>query len=305
MNKITIHDCYILAKINGGICVSTIYINNHIKMSWECHKKHQWAATYNNIKQGYWCPKCAGNIKLTLEDACRLAELYGGKCLSSKYANNSSKMLWECKVKHQWSATYGNIQQGHWCPYCCKKAKHSLYDCQKLAEKYNGRCMSKVYKNALTKLCWECEEKHIWYSRFNDVDQGHWCPECAGNKHQRLLTDIIRGIFKNNMVYSDYTDFDWLKTTKNRKQEIDIWVPDLKLAIEYDGEQHFKLVRFGGIIKRRAKENLKNVKRLDKLKNKKIKTHIKDIRHFVRFNYKEPITIEYVREKLEKYCGAI
>ena len=95
------------------------------------------------------------------------------------------------------------------------------------------------------------------------------------------------------MLRYNSRDFDWLKTTSGHKQEIDILVPDVKLAIEYDGEQHFMAVpRFGG------EEELKQTKRRDKLKDSKIKAHPEDVQYFVRFSYKEPLTEEYVRNKL-------
>ncbi len=83
-------------------------------------------------------------------------------------------------------------------------------------------------------------------------------------------------------------------------QEIDIYVPKIKLAIEYDGEQHFMPVCFGGISKERAEYNLKIVKRRDKLKNKKMKKYSKDIKNFVRFCYRDKLTKESVLESLRK-----
>lgn len=46
----------------------------------------------------------------------------------------------------------------------------------------------------------------------------------------------------------------------------DFYLPTLNLLIEYDGEHHFKPVKFGGISEERAKENLQQRKRLDLIK---------------------------------------
>lgn len=46
---------------------------------------------------------------------------------------------------------------------------------------------------------------------------------------------------------------------------------------------------------------LETMKSLDVIKNQKIDEHPEDVNHFVRFNYKENITKEYVVSKLTKY----
>lgn len=70
------------------------------------------------------------------------------------------------------------------------------------------------------------------------------------------------------------------------------------MAIEYDGEQHFMPVKFGGISEREAKKKLKYVTKMDKLKNRKVKQHPEDIKYFIRFNYKEDLNYKYVYKKL-------
>ncbi len=48
-----------------------------------------------------------------------------------------------------------------------------------------GRCLSDVYINSMVKYRWECKNGHIWDAIWNSVNQGKWCPVCAGNvKHK-------------------------------------------------------------------------------------------------------------------------
>lgn len=290
----TIFDCNRIAEDRGGKCLSEEYINSSTKLMWECEYKHQWPATFNGIQSGTWCPFCRGIIKHTLSDCHTLAAKKNGKCLSTNYINTITKLNWKCSVGHQWSATYGNVQQGHWCPFCSKKAKHTIDDCRILAEKMGGKCLSVDYVNALTGLIWKCSDGHVWSARYNDIDQGHWCPGCSGSKNQKLLFSIVSDIFTDCVVLYNYSEFSWLITKSKQKQHIDIYVPHLKLAIEYDGEQHFKPVNFGGISNVRAEENFKKTKSLDLLKNEKITKHTQDIAYFIRFNYKEEMSKEYV-----------
>ena len=286
----------LLAKEKGGKCLSKEYTNNSTRMKWKCEHRHVWEATYDSIQQGKWCPHCSNRFPKTIKSAQSLAKEKGGKCLSREYKHNRVKMKWQCKEKHEWETTYANVRQGCWCPHCSGLFLKTIKDAKLLAKEKDGKCLSKEYKNSRTRMKWQCKERHIWQACYGDIQYGTWCPKCK-NKTQTKLFNIIKKIFSKNIVHYNYKGFEWLKTKMGKKQEIDVFVPKSQLAIEYDGEQHFKAIRFFG-----GEEGLKKRKRLDRLKNKKIKNHPEDIRHFIRFNYKEDITEEYVVKKLKK-CG--
>jgi hypothetical protein len=62
MRKKTIQEMHNLAKIKGGKCLSTKYLNNKTKLKWQCADGHVWDAVPYSISQGKWCRKC-GNLK--------------------------------------------------------------------------------------------------------------------------------------------------------------------------------------------------------------------------------------------------
>jgi hypothetical protein len=72
------------------------------------------------IKQGSWCPFCAGVTKGTLEDMKQVASRRGGRCLSNEYINSKAKLLWQCAEGHQWKASPNHVKRGSWCPECAK-----------------------------------------------------------------------------------------------------------------------------------------------------------------------------------------
>ena len=92
-----------LAKKRGGKCLSSKYYNIDTKLKWVCEKGHTWNAIPYTIKKGTWCPNCVGKNK-TISDMQNLAKKRGGKCLSSKYYNNRTKLEWECKKGHIWES---------------------------------------------------------------------------------------------------------------------------------------------------------------------------------------------------------
>jgi len=86
--------------------------------------KHIYIKAADNVKAGTGCKYCNKMHKLTLEDAQKLATKKRGSCLSKKYINANSKLLWQCQFKHKpWPATYGDVRGsgkrlGTWCPEC-------------------------------------------------------------------------------------------------------------------------------------------------------------------------------------------
>jgi hypothetical protein len=112
------------------------------------------------------------------------------------------------------------------------------------------------------------------------------------------LFDIIAKLLPWCTIKTSYKKFRWLKTRNGGTQEFDIWVPELKLAIEYDGEQHFKPVCFGGCTLVEAKTNFDMQKRRDRLKNRKTKEHKDDVDIFIRIPYTEDINEARVAEIL-------
>jgi len=125
--------CQKVAEKKGGKCLSKVYKTASAQMKWQCSKGHVWNAKYNNIKTGYWCPYCAGTIKLTIEDCRKVAEERNGKCLSEEYVNIGSHLIWKCSEGHIWNATLAHVKHNKtWCGKCSKGKSEKL--CRKILE---------------------------------------------------------------------------------------------------------------------------------------------------------------------------
>src|SRR3954465_12167704 len=78
--------------------------------------------------------------KLDISVAQELAHAKNGKCISEKYINNSSPLLWECANKHKFHLSLGDVKnQGSWCRECMKLG---LEFAQNLANERGGMCLS-------------------------------------------------------------------------------------------------------------------------------------------------------------------
>lgn len=297
--KVHIEDAIELAKNKNGFCLSNTMENSSSKLTWKCAHNHIWEAEYRCIQAGYWCPECAGVRKKTLEDAITLAKERNGKCLSTEYVNSSTKLKWMCENGHIWETTYNQIYNGCWCPEC---RKNSIEDAKLWATKMDGKCISEIYIGAKEKLKWKCSDNHEWVATYdNVVNNKTWCPVCKISSGERLLIRAIKSFYRGNVI-NNFREFSWLKNPEtNCNLEIDIWIPELKLAIEYDGIQHFKPIKFStNTTDEQALKALGDIKKLDRLKNKLMKRYKKEVKYFIRFNYREKdkLTIEYVRNKL-------
>lgn len=124
----TIEELHKIAGERNGKCLSKEYINGKTHVRWECINQHRWMARPDRVKKGSWCPICAGQHQ-TIEDMRELARECGGKCLSKNYSGMKTKLIWQCKKRHQWQARPDNIKQGTWCPICARNnRKQSAYN---------------------------------------------------------------------------------------------------------------------------------------------------------------------------------
>jgi hypothetical protein len=138
-----------------------------------------------SIIKNSWCLKCSGNEKHTVEDCRLLANKNNIECLSDKYKNNKSNLLWRCYCGFVWLASYNNVSLGEKCPKCANNVKHTIEWCQKLATNNNVKCLSSVYTSMHSKLEWKCSKEHVWFAKPNDIQQGHLCAICGREKSKQ------------------------------------------------------------------------------------------------------------------------
>jgi hypothetical protein len=212
-------------------------------MLWECRLKHQWKATHASVKQKTWCPECGGSKRKTIEYCMLIAKDRGGECLSVEYTNCTKNMRWRCIRMHEWEATLNNISAGQWCPRCDDLGKRcTIDDCILAAEGNGGECVTTEYEGCEVNMVWRCAAYHEWPATYNNVRRGKWCPKCKTNTAENKLAKIIERVF-DMAPLTRYKGLEWLRS--KRKLEIDIYLYELKIAIEYDGDQHFKPMRYG------------------------------------------------------------
>jgi len=90
--------------------------------------------------------------------------------------------------------------------------------------------------------------------------------------------------------------FNWLRSPiTNCHLRVDVFYPEYKLCVEFDGEAHFKPIQF--LPHQNAEEVLERVKLHDAVKNKLIPQ--KGLK-LLRFRFDEPLDEEYVKKRLKE-----
>lgn len=300
--KITISEIiqFISDKHPGGSCLSNKYINENIKMKWQCEFEHIWLASWNSIRwQDSWCPHCSPTAKPTLEEIQIFIEKNnpGGKCLDSIYINSSVQMNWKCVCGHTWNTCWSSIYSGTWCPKCANQISPTIEDIQNFLNIYRpgGKCLDKIYINNHTKMKWECRFGHVWEARWQNIyNNKTWCPECSKGLGERCCRFAFEQLFELPFKTAKPK---WLKNPKtNGTLELDGFNEYLKIAFEYQGNQHFKIIeKFGG-----TPEKLRSQQERDEIKRQMCKKRSIFLIEIPQFNNK--FRPEQLKDFIKQKC---
>ena len=118
-------------------------------------------------------------------------------------------------------------------------------------------CLSKNYKDIYSRLKFKCVNNHIWSTTARNVIRGSWCNKCHFYYSEEICRTTFQQIFKKKFPKSRPS---WLIGAKGYTMELDGYNEKLRVAFEYQGEQHFKKDDYF------TGKNLKDIILSDKLK---------------------------------------
>jgi hypothetical protein len=164
----------------------------------------------------------------------------------------SGKMVWWiCERGHEWQAKISNRTiLGNYCPYCRGKKvndENCLATVNPLLAKEwhptkNGELTPKdVTIGSKKKVWWQCEKGHEWQITVTNRSR-NGCPKCSASLHTSFPEQAIFYYLRN--IFLDAQNRHYIKIDR-RKFEMDIYIPVLNIAIEYDGFHHQKGVKRG------------------------------------------------------------
>ncbi len=172
------------AKAHGGELISSEYSGAKGRYDCRCAVGHAFVLSGASMLRGTWCRRCNSGQRRTLADLRALARLHDGECLETQVPVPGTKARWRCKQAHEWPALPDVVAQGHWCRRCSylvpvDRRRLTLAHMKQTAIDFSGKCLSKRYFGAMTKLRWECARGHRWSAIPANVRRGTWCPKCS------------------------------------------------------------------------------------------------------------------------------
>lgn len=109
--------------------------------------------------------------------------------------------------------------------------------------KNNGKIISteKDYVNAHYNLVVECADGHQFEICLNNIKKERWCPLCSARKNERYTKEIAKTWLDREFIK---VHPKWLLNEDGNVMELDMYNDELKLAIEYNGIQHYEYIRY-------------------------------------------------------------
>ncbi len=219
---------------------------------WKCEKGHEWKTSIcNRHKRGDKCPYCSRKKVLKgFNDLSTTHPIIADEWDYDKntdmlpddiLAGSNKKVWWKCKYGHEWQASPNNRTSAHTqCPVC--KSRIFLKGFNDIETLYpdlmkewdynkNTKAPSDYMSGAYDEVWWICRRGHEWKARINNRTLGHrGCPICAKEFRTSFPEQAIYFYIKENF---DDAINEERKTING--MELDIYIPSINTAIEYDG----------------------------------------------------------------------
>lgn len=155
---------------------------------------------------------------------------------------SGKRVWWMCNNGHEWYASVYNRAHGRGCPYCTNKLPvvgvndlATLFP--KIAnewnyEKNNDLSPEQFKPKSSQKVWWKCKNCGCeWQATISNRTKGSGCPDCA-----KGISTSVPELKLYYYIKKYFTDAIWTYTNEFlNHSELDIFIPSLKIAIEYDG----------------------------------------------------------------------
>ena len=202
----------------------------------------------------------------------RVNELHNKKYIYTKvnYKNSETPVCVICPIHDEFWIKPELHLRGHGCPKCVKNG--IKYTTETFIEKakviHKDKCIyTKVnYINSQTPVTITCPIHGDFLQTPKKHLQGHGCPQCAieNNISETKIYEYIKDNINRQIIKQK--KFKWLNG-----KSLDIYIPSMKIAVEYQGRQHFVPVSIYGGEKHFLKQKQRDIDKYNECKEHNIK----------------------------------
>lgn len=244
---------------NSNLDINTIKLGSRHNAWWICDKGHSYNSRIESRTRGSECPYCSNHkVLMGFNDVGTLYpkildewDYENNNILPSDVTIGSGKNVnFVCSKGHKYNRTIRDYCRGYGCPICSNRIivsginDFASYDKRLMSEwnyKKNGKLdPKKISPNYTKKVWWIGECRHEWQaSVYSRTKMGTNCPICAEERHASVSEKTVLYYLNKSNAYKKI-----LENYKDDKinLELDIYIPEIKTAIEYDGERWHKNV---------------------------------------------------------------
>jgi len=258
----------------------------------KCNQKFQVQPSKAALRK-YCSGKCAGNLPNPITKKC----LYCGQpfIVSSYRANTAKWCSLQCYNSHRTENPHfqPSWEGGPSIQSVCQICGVEIWD-YKPRRYCSYQCVGLSKQDRKEIICAYCGHK---FSVSISSSRSYCSLECFhkalpnGSKAQEdCFAKVLR--FLKYPPYQREKTFSWLKSPRGWPMWLDLYIPSLKLAVEYDGEQHF---HFSSLFHNTIEE-FHYYQEIDSLKGELCACH--DIQ-LIRFRYNEQIDNDSIATKVQ------
>ena len=214
--------------LNEDLTESRLHSTNlHVR----CQNGHTYENSYKNIvTKGQGCGHCINNRMLDL--AGIRARLDPGYEVQGEYVNNRTPLSFICDLGHHYTSTWGTYHKGHRCPECHGAQKLTNSEVNDKIEKFGYTWAGGVYTNVNSILVLNCpNENHGTFQvKFTSLyTEGNKCPGCKASMRSAGEMELFEWVAQHTVAEAS------VRSLLVSGKEVDIFCPDKKIAIEYNG----------------------------------------------------------------------
>ena len=233
---------------NDDLTPSQVTISSGKIVWWKCDNGHEWKRRIADRNAGQGCPYCSGRLTISgVNDLqtvnSNLAEEWnlernGHLSPANILPNSNRKVWWKCAKGHEWQATVSHRSRGQGCPYCSGRVAISgtndlLTLNPELAKEWNyeknqGLRPEEITLGSEKKVWWRCARGHEWQASVYKRNTGNGCPICSSGYRTSFPEFALIYYFSKSgiAVFHSYNTLGY---------ELDVYIPQFRSAIEYDG----------------------------------------------------------------------